>query len=297
MTRENKLVMIVGFGFLLFLGILVSDHLAANTTPLKQELVRYTPEPRALPGENERFGTKPIPVAPPGLPVDEQGGIRIAQAETAMMQGANGNHGIVGTPVIDGARTTATSKERVHKVAKGEHPGDIAKKYYGKSSLGVKLAEYNRIDPKTLRIGQELKVPDVAVLDPSLAPKPDTTVVADFGGGAFSQTPPNSTQSINTQASNTQASNTQAMNGLGATLPNNPGMSAGVGQQPVAPLASTSENGKFGTVKVREGDNLYRIAAKVYGDGSRWEEIARLNGLGEGRKLKPGMEIKYALAN
>jgi|GEM_PF-279717 len=297
MTRENKLVMIVGFGFLLFLGILVSDHLAANTTPLKQELVRYTPEPRALPGENERFGTKPIPVAPPGLPVDEQGGIRIAQAETAMMQGANGSLGTSGTSSIDGSRTTVTSKERVHKVAKGEHPGDIAKKYYGKSSLGVKLAEYNRIDPKTLRIGQELKVPDIAVLDPSLAPKATTTVVADLGGGALSQTPPNSTQSINTQASNTQASNTQAMNGLGATLPNNPGMSAGVVQQPTAPLASTPENGKFGTVKVREGDNLYRIAAKVYGDGSRWEEIARLNGLGEGRKLKPGMEIKYALAN
>ena len=30
MTRENKLVMVIGFGLLLFVGILVSDHLAAR---------------------------------------------------------------------------------------------------------------------------------------------------------------------------------------------------------------------------------------------------------------------------
>jgi nucleoid-associated protein YgaU len=286
MTRENKLVMIVGFGFLLFLGILVSDHLAANTTPLKQELVRYTPEPRALPGENERFGTKPIPVAPPGLPVDEQGGIRIAQADTMLTQGNGGASGMQAGAIESSLMNSGTPKERVHKVAKGEHPGDIAKKYYGKSSLGVKLAEYNRIDPKTLRIGQELKVPDIAVLDPSLAPKSASTPVVDSGAGSFSQVVPNSMQPINGLAAAPQEAGV-----VGG------GMSAGMTQQPVASETLKPENPKFGTVKVREGDNLYRIAAKVYGDGSRWEEIARLNGLGEGRKLKPGMEIKYALAN
>jgi len=53
---------------------------------------------------------------------------------------------------------------------------------------------------------------------------------------------------------------------------------------------------KFGTVKVAEGDTLYRIAKRVYGDGSRWSEIATLNNLSDGKALKPGRELKYALA-
>ena len=61
-------------------------------------------------------------------------------------------------------------------------------------------------------------------------------------------------------------------------------------------MPPATEQPKFGTVKVAEGDTLYRIAKRVYGDGSRWSEIAALNNLGDGKSLKPGRELKYALA-
>ena len=60
------------------------------------------------------------------------------------------------------------------------------------------------------------------------------------------------------------------------------------------PIESTL---KFGKVKIAKGDTLYTISKKVYGNGSRWEEIAKLNNLGAGKSLRLGAEIKYALAN
>jgi len=250
MTRENKLVMVIGFGFLLFLGILVSDHLAANTTPLKQELVSYKPDPKALPGETERFGTRALPESEPLPPVDSSDiGIAIGGFD-------NGTQGIGAPGMIDAVTLGAPARpagERVHKVAKGDNPESIAKKHYGKRSLGAKLAEFNGIKPTDLKIGQELRIPDISVLDPKAAPQETA--------------PP-----------------------LGGTI--------AVVPEPTAPGATTTENSpRIATHRVRDGDTLYRIAREVYGDSTRWPEIASLNGLGKNPKLRPGMELKYALAD
>jgi nucleoid-associated protein YgaU len=59
----------------------------------------------------------------------------------------------------------------------------------------------------------------------------------------------------------------------------------------------TPETPRYGKRKLREGDTLFGIAKEVYGDGSRWKEIATLNGLSQKSTLRPGVEIKYALAN
>ncbi len=243
MTRENKLVMVIGFGFMLFLGILVSDHLAANSTPLKQPLVSYMPEPAALPGRNEIFGAVPLPVGPQGLPVDGTSGTAV------VLNGSDPARPL--QPQVTQVPTVA--KERTHKLVKGEYPETLAKKYYGKAALGAKLAAYNHIDPKKLKVGQELKIPDLALLDPNSAPspanEPSAVVVA----------PP----------------------------------LVGGGNSPVVALESTP---KFGKVTIGKRDTLFAISKRVYGDGSRWEEIAKLNNLGSGKTLRPGTEIKYALA-
>lgn len=249
MTRENKLVMVIGFGFLLFLGILVSDHLAANTTPLKQELVSYRPDPKALPGETERFGTRALPESEP-LPAVDSGNIEIA------LGGVTEGTQLVPAGFSEGAGMGTQARpngERTHKIAKGENPETIAKKYYGKRALGAKLAEYNGIKPTDLKIGQELRIPDIAVLDPRSAPQEQPAIPA----GAIVAAP----------------------EGAAAVVP--------------APESSP----RFGTRRLRDGDTLYGIAREVYGDGTRWTEIASLNGLGKNPKLRPGMEIKYALAD
>ena len=172
MTRENKLVMVIGFGFLLFLGILVSDHLAASSTPINRDVVGagYRPvEPIGLPGFPNSGTPEPFPEPSPARPsLPEGAGLPIVQPPVVPVGPGGSRNGI---EVADGGSGGATERGmRVHKVAKGEYPSDIARKYYGKRALGEPLAKFNGIDPSRLRIGQELRIPDVAVLDPSLAP-------------------------------------------------------------------------------------------------------------------------------
>lgn len=239
MTRENKLAIVIGFGLLLFVGILVSDHLSARNAQIanpQTEVARF--EPTRLPGgEPQQFGGD-LPPAEPARPSDGEFGID------------DGNRGTMVTdPGVElPARIAASApKERTHTIAKGETLGDVAKRYYGKRALGPKLAEFNKADSSRLKIGQTITVPDIAVLDPSAAP---------------------------------------------AAQPE----AALVGAPVQAPAPETPAQPKYGTVKVAEGDTLYRIAKRVYGDGSRWSEIATLNNLGDGKALKPGRELKYALA-
>ena len=77
MTRENKLAIVIGFGLLLFVGILVSDHLSARNAQIANPQTtpaRFEP-PQALPGEKPRsFGTGPE-ASPPGRPSDGAFGI------------------------------------------------------------------------------------------------------------------------------------------------------------------------------------------------------------------------------
>jgi len=243
MTRENKLAIVIGFGLLLFVGILVSDHLSARNAQIanpQTEVARF--EPVRLPGgEPQQFGQGLTPAVP-------------ERAIAGSFGIDDGNHGTMlpGEAVQPPVEVTPVApKERTHAIAKGETLGDVAKRYYGKRSLGPKLAEFNKVDSSRLKIGQTVAIPDITVLDPSAAPAAAAVLATDAT--------------------------------LGVPAP-----------APVAPVAP--ESPKYGTVKVTEGDTLYRIAKRVYGDGSRWNEIAALNNLGDGKALKPGRELKYALA-
>lgn len=50
----------------------------------------------------------------------------------------------------------------------------------------------------------------------------------------------------------------------------------------------TDERATPKTRTVRRGDTLWGIACELYGDGTRWREIARKNGVTEPRKLQIG---------
>ncbi|MEY2795432.1 MAG: hypothetical protein RIR10_1148, partial [Planctomycetota bacterium] len=223
-------------------------------------LVAYHPDPKALPGETERFGERRLPESDPLPPVDDgQIDIALGKPDAIGISGAGIGHGAPGTTtLIPTGPTPGQSSERTHKIAKGDNPESIAKKYYGRRALGTKLAEYNGIKPTDLKIGQEIKVPDIAVLDPSAAPQAPAVGT------------PSETMLVGTPNAN-----------------------------PIDMTASqpTPETPRYGKRKLREGDTLFGIAKEVYGDGSRWKEIATLNGLSQKSTLRPGVEIKYALAN
>lgn len=242
MTRENKLAIVIGFGLLLFVGILVSDHLSARNAQIanpQTEVARF--EPTRLPGGDPQLFGQGLDPAEPARPVG--GGLMIDDGNHAMVPPG----GLMPPPA---PIEPVAPRERTHAIAKGETLGDIAKRYYGKRSLGVKLAEFNKVDPSRLKIGQTVVIPDITALDPSAAPEvqPETTLVVQPG------------------------------------------------QPSPLPMPEPAAEPKYGTVKVAEGDTLYRIAKRVYGDGSRWSEIAALNKLGDGKALKPGRELRYALA-
>jgi|LakMenEpi03Aug12_release.lakeMendotaPanAssembly.Ray.scaffolds.fasta_scaffold195425_3 nucleoid-associated protein YgaU len=262
MTRENKLAIVVGFGLLLFVGILVSDHLSARhahvASPALSQVAVETPmrlPGGLLPDDRQPFGEIPDPsqsgrAGAGGLPIDDGAPIEMQGSPFggAIVRGGDPAGGML---VQDGSSAPA---ERTHTIAAGEHPGDIAKRYYGKRALGVKLAEYNGVDPRRLKIGQVLRVPELAQLDPTAAPAPEAAAMAGD-----------------------------------ITTP----LVAGGGNPPAMP---EPEQPRIRTMKVAEGDTLFGLARRIYGDGTRWREIAQLNNLGDGASLKPGMEIRYASA-
>jgi LysM repeat protein len=134
MTRENKLALVIGFGLMLFVGILVSDHFSAQ---------RFDPATVAQAEEPAQVDV---------IQLETFGEQALAPVETAVTDG---------TPV------------RFHKVKKGDTFWQIAKREYGDGSLGEKLKDYNKAvapDAARLAIDSELRLPPLDVLKPGAAP-------------------------------------------------------------------------------------------------------------------------------
>lgn len=59
---------------------------------------------------------------------------------------------------------------------------------------------------------------------------------------------------------------------------------------PSSPIQQVGKGGKV--VTVSDGDTLSGLAAEHLGDGGRWEEIARLNGIKDPRGIRPGQKLR-----
>jgi 5'-nucleotidase len=61
------------------------------------------------------------------------------------------------------ADVTPARRSKTHTVARGETLGGISQKYYGTTKKWSKIADANgNLDPRKLRIGMKLIIPDVA---------------------------------------------------------------------------------------------------------------------------------------
>lgn len=170
MTRENKLALVIGFGLMLFVGILVSDHFAAQ---------RYDPaavvqdEP-AAPDQSvqlEAVGVVALgdaPVPPSGAPDLTADGTSAHPDAVAPEVVAVGGTDQPAPMPIEVAVTDGTPV-RFHKVQQGDNYWKIAKAEYGDGSLAEKLQDYNKAvapDAARLKLGSELRIPPVDVLRP-----------------------------------------------------------------------------------------------------------------------------------
>jgi nucleoid-associated protein YgaU len=74
------------------------------------------------------------------------------------------------TPVVGHKSLSATPSQKTYKVESGDSPVSISTKVYGNGKYASKILDANPgINPKHLKIGQELKLPDVAAETPTFS--------------------------------------------------------------------------------------------------------------------------------
>jgi len=173
MTREHKLALVVGFGLILFVGILITDHLAADTRlhePLPTARIPDT-DPISLLG---RDTTRLISEDPSPAPLEYDAAPRVpeivldpslgeARTPARPMRAVEpGRAGTVTTGPLAGLgmATPPAATERVHVVRKNETLSGIAKTVYGDAGSWRRIANANpRVDPDRLRPGTRLRIP------------------------------------------------------------------------------------------------------------------------------------------
>ncbi|MFO0827862.1 MAG: LysM peptidoglycan-binding domain-containing protein [Phycisphaerales bacterium] len=190
MTRENKLALVLGFGLMLFVGILVSDHLAARQlTPAATSMVARPDTgvpPLPPPGIEHEIvlmqgdGGREMPL-PTGNPAGSStSGEQPSGAASTNGPGAgalvnrlpNGGDSTPPTAKPDAAQADGA---RTYAIKSGDTFAAIAQREYGRRALGQALADFNGLNPSKLKVGATIKLPTLATLDPSASnAKPET---------------------------------------------------------------------------------------------------------------------------
>ena len=181
MTRENKLALVVGFGLMLFVGILVSDHFSAQRFD-PATVAQATPGDAITVIQLDEVGEQSL--APSLEPAPAPGPVELTLNGTSGIPGAPTPEelGVVAPAGPDGAvaLTVETAREegtpvRFYRIKSGDTFSSIAQREYGARSLGTALHAYNSAvapDPARLALNAEIRLPPIEVL------KPGATAVA-----------------------------------------------------------------------------------------------------------------------
>jgi len=156
MNREHKLALVLGFGLLLFVGILLSDHFSAVDRPASSMLVANEPT-MAHPGPSS---IQPVSAVREGVIANRQ--YTVVEDYDNLGRGAQG-----ATPLEPGKPAPGASTSRTHVIGKGDTLASIAQREYGSKALAQKLYEHNRAaigNPRAMKIGTRIDLPSVEVL-------------------------------------------------------------------------------------------------------------------------------------
>jgi LysM repeat protein len=172
---------VIGFGLMLFVGILVSDHFSAQ---------RFDPATVAE-AQPKTAETEPVQLDAVGGDALVAGGINLGKDGVSTLPDAPEPGTLVfvdpaapqeGLPV-EVAKADGTPV-KFHKVQKGETYWSIAAREYGDGSLATKLQDYNKAvspDAAKLALNSDLRIPPIDVLKPGAVAKsasPSGTTVA-----------------------------------------------------------------------------------------------------------------------
>lgn len=223
-TREQKLALIVGFSLILFVGVLISDHLSsarkASIAKVEPETAPVSPVPMTLAAAQpaER------PVQPPTPIIDASTTPTNPPVTTGQLQP---EHPIasVTEPTRQDDRIAAAP------TGLGGNDGNLAREV---EAVGGKLVK--GADGST-----SIVFPPVA--PPTSVPEPRREVANTLRTSPITITPVGNIENLKTHA-------------------------------------------------VASGESLYLIAAKYYGNGNMWKELAKFNGMDNSGAVRVGMKIK-----
>jgi nucleoid-associated protein YgaU len=273
MTRENKLALVVGFGLILFVGILISDHFSIVHT---QQPANFTKAAIADPLHAVQSGNPNLielqPIAPPPQPAVSTGTMDInaisAVGETARPEqqtsiyngaltagnspqhnsevvainadGSNANPpGFVPVPAVSDPIPAAFA---IHNVRGGESLFGICRQHYGDTSLVNALAKFNSLDdPAAIEVGQPIKLPAAELLGGRTAP-----VTRKKTAPAPANAAPNLPLRI-------------------------------VNETTATAINQNSKPARSKTYTVKSGDSLATIAKRIYGSRDKWRKIYDMN--------------------
>lgn len=192
MTRENKVALVVGFALVLFVGILISDHLSKAQT---QRAANFVPasshndpaDQRAAQlidlATSDRRLSMPAPRPEPAPLLPRVGEPRAPRPQPDAMP--------VRLP------PAAPPPARVHEVRSGESLSSIAHRYYGEVGLTERLAKHNGVtDPDMLWAGRTIEIPPAAVLNGDAAAPPASEPVATPPPETAGETAPHGTYRV-----------------------------------------------------------------------------------------------------
>ena len=167
MTREHKLAVVLGFGLLLFVGILVSDHFSATQRRSPADLAANTiREVRPAP-----------PVSIQTIQVNNRVGMNagngqlpngqmLASGETVAIPA-----GLIPTPAPQAAVVGVPAE--LYTLKDGETLYKICQTKYGNGNLWKELADFNKStisNPTKLRKGTTIRLPSASVLRGEVTP-------------------------------------------------------------------------------------------------------------------------------
>jgi nucleoid-associated protein YgaU len=185
MTRENKVALVVGFALVLFVGILISDHLSDAQTRRSADLAPPAARTAATAGragarlldlrQEPRRRTDAGPAAPtPGTAAPS---VRpVSQPRPAAPRPTAAPPAGPEPEAAAPAAAAPPEAPRHHDVRPGETLSVIAQRYYGSVRFTEALAAFNGLDdPDDLWAGRRLRVPPPQELT---GPRPDSGAAA-----------------------------------------------------------------------------------------------------------------------
>ena len=262
MTRENKLALVIGFGLILFIGILISDHFSVANNQSTADLTQPLEIGSAAMRPNRSLELLVPEIFPDRDEPDDSASASSLREMTPPADESAAGSDVLNTPnllALENSTTTeprsaqpSTSEARrqlhtergdwpKHHLADRETLSAVARRYYGTTQLVDALAEFNGIaDPDKVRAGHRLEIP------------PLDTLVSVTGDEELLRIVPE--------------------------------------EGPVSPRSTS----RFRDYEIQRGDILSKLAARFMGTGNRWKELYELNKdvIDDPDKLKEGTVIR-----